>query len=117
MSKDYYDILGVERDATPEAIKKAYRRRAMKVHPDVAPDDAQAAEKFKELSEAYEVLSDPNKRAVFDRGGDPMGPGGAGFSGFGFSGLAMAMPTAAGMLWPRPPLHMVKKVSLWKMGR
>ena len=43
MSKDYYDILGVERDATPEAIKKAYRRRAMKVHPDVAPDDAQAA--------------------------------------------------------------------------
>ena len=70
MSKDYYAILGVERDATPEGIKKAYRRRAMKVHPDVAPDDAEAAEKFKELSEAYEVLSDPNKRAIFDRGGD-----------------------------------------------
>lgn len=89
MSKDYYDILGVDRDATPEAIKKAYRRRAMKVHPDVAPDDAEAAEKFKELSEAYEVLSDPNKKAVFDRGGDPMGNGGAsGFQGFGggFSG-------------------------------
>ena len=106
MSKDYYDILGVERDATPEAIKKAYRRRAMKVHPDVAPDDAQAAEKFKELSEAYEVLSDPNKRAVFDRGGDPMGPGGAGFSGFGggfaggfdFSNLVDAMFGAAGSL-------------------
>ena len=109
MSKDYYDILGVERDATPEAIKKAYRRRAMKVHPDVAPDDAQAAEKFKELSEAYEVLSDPNKRAVFDRGGDPMGPGGAGFSGFGggfaggfdFSNLVDAMFGAAGSRGPR----------------
>ena len=109
MSKDYYDILGVERDASPEAIKKAYRRRAMKVHPDVAPDDAQAAEKFKELSEAYEVLSDPNKRAVFDRGGDPMGPGGAGFSGFGggfaggfdFSNLVDAMFGAAGSRGPR----------------
>ncbi len=109
MSKDYYDILGVERDATPEAIKKAYRRRAMKVHPDVAPDDEQAAEKFKELSEAYEVLSDPNKRAVFDRGGDPMGPGGAGFSGFGggfaggfdFSNLVDAMFGAAGSRGPR----------------
>ena len=57
MSKDYYDILGVERDATPEAIKKAYRRRAMKVHPDVAPDDAQAAEKFKELiHDEHELL-------------------------------------------------------------
>ncbi|MFT3889806.1 MAG: molecular chaperone DnaJ [Arachnia sp.] len=109
MSKDYYSILGVERDATPEAIKKAYRRRAMKVHPDVAPDDEQAAEKFKELSEAYEVLSDPNKRAVFDRGGDPMGPGGAGFSGFGggfaggfdFSNLVDAMFGAAGTRGPR----------------
>ncbi|SHI66257.1 molecular chaperone DnaJ [Tessaracoccus bendigoensis DSM 12906] len=110
MSKDYYDILGVERDATPEAIKKAYRRRAMKVHPDVAPDDAEAAEKFKELSEAYEVLSDANKRAVFDRGGDPMsGMGGAGFSGFGggfpggfdFTNLVDAMFGASSSRGPR----------------
>lgn len=110
MSKDYYDILGVERDATPEAIKKAYRRRAMKVHPDVAPDDEQAAEKFKELSEAYEVLSDPNKRAVFDRGGDPMSSqGGAGFSGFGggfpggfdFTNLVDAMFGTASSRGPR----------------
>lgn len=110
MSKDYYAILGVERDASPEAIKKAYRRRAMKVHPDVAPDDGEAAEKFKELSEAYEVLSDPNKRAVFDRGGDPMsGAGGAGFSGFGggfaggfdFTNLVDAMFGQAGSRGPR----------------
>ncbi len=111
MSKDYYEILGVERDATPEAIKKAYRRRAMKVHPDVAPDDAEAAEKFKELSEAYEVLSDTNKRAVFDRGGDPMagGAGGAGFSGFGggfpggfdFTNLVDAMFGTASRRGPR----------------
>ena len=109
MNKDYYEILGVERDASPEAIKKAYRRRAMKVHPDVAQDDAEAAEKFKELSEAYEVLSDPNKRAVFDRGGDPMGQGGAGFSGFGggfaggfdFSNLVDAMFGAASSRGPR----------------
>lgn len=85
-TKDYYGILGISREATPEEIKKAYRRKAMKVHPDVAPDDAEAADKFKELSEAYEVLSDPNKRAIFDRGGDPRhsgGGAGAGFSGFG----------------------------------
>ncbi|WP_297739710.1 molecular chaperone DnaJ [uncultured Tessaracoccus sp.] len=84
-TKDYYGILGVSRDASAEEIKKAYRRKAMKVHPDVAPDDAEAADKFKELSEAYEVLSDPNKRSIFDRGGDPRqaGGGGAGFSGFG----------------------------------
>lgn len=109
MSKDYYGILGVERDATAEQIKKAYRRQAMKVHPDVAQDD-DASEKFKELSEAYEVLSDPNKRAVFDRGGDPMGSGGAGFSGFGggfaggfdFSNLVDAMFGQAGGRGPVP---------------
>lgn len=108
MSKDYYAILGVDRDASPEAIKKAYRRRAMKVHPDVA-QEADAAEKFKELNEAYEVLSDPNKRAVFDRGGDPMSSAGAGFSGFGggfaggfdFSNLVDAMFGAAGTRGPR----------------
>lgn len=109
MSKDYYALLGVEQDATPEQIKKAYRRQAMKVHPDVAPGD-DAAEKFKELTEAYEVLSDPNKRAVFDRGGDPNAQGGAGFSGFGggfaggfdFSNFVDAMFGAQSGRGPRP---------------
>ncbi|MGO1488974.1 MAG: molecular chaperone DnaJ, partial [Arachnia sp.] len=91
-------------------IKKAYRRRAMKVHPDVAPGD-DAADQFKELNEAYEVLSDSNKRAIFDRGGDPLssqqgggfsGFGGSGFSGnFDFSNLVDAMFGAQGGRGPR----------------
>ena len=93
---DYYSILGVSRDASADQIKKAYRKMAMKVHPDVATDP-DAEEKFKQVNEAYEVLSDPNKKAIFDRGGDPMGPGGGdpfanmggfgGFSSFGGQGL------------------------------
>jgi molecular chaperone DnaJ len=76
----------VPRDASPEQIKKAYRRLAMKYHPDVA-DTPDAADKFKEIGEAYEVLHDPNKRSMYDRGGDPLGGGfGGGAGGFGFPG-------------------------------
>jgi curved DNA-binding protein len=65
--KDYYETLGVGRDADEKEIKKAFRRLARQHHPDVNPDDPQAEERFKELNEAYEVLSDPEKRAKYDR--------------------------------------------------
>src|ERR1035437_6589007 len=68
--KDYYKILGVERNVSSEAIKKAYRKLAIKYHPDKNPGNKQAEEKFKEISEANEVLSDPEKRKKFDEMGE-----------------------------------------------
>jgi molecular chaperone DnaJ len=67
--RDYYEVLGVKRDAKPEEIKKAYRRLARKYHPDVNPGDKAAEERFKQTSEAHDVLSDPKKRSVYDRFG------------------------------------------------
>ncbi|MCH5284873.1 MAG: molecular chaperone DnaJ [Akkermansiaceae bacterium] len=90
MSKDYYEVLGVAKDADESTIKKAYRKLAMKYHPDRNPDNKEAEEKFKEIGEAYEVLSDADKRAAYDRMGHDAfkrggmgGAGGGGFEGFG----------------------------------
>src|SRR5947209_14153019 len=67
--RDYYEVLGVGRNATDEEIKRAYRKLAVKFHPDKNPDDPHAEEKFKELGEAYDVLMDPDKRSAYDRFG------------------------------------------------
>ncbi|MBU3875380.1 molecular chaperone DnaJ [Faecalicatena sp. AGMB00832] len=88
--RDYYEVLGVGRDADDAAIKKAYRALAKKYHPDMNPGDAEAEKKFKEASEAYAVLSDPEKRRQYDQFGHAAFEGGAGgaggFGGFDFSG-------------------------------
>ena len=99
-NKDYYNTLGIKKDAKADEIKKAYRRLARKYHPDVNPNDKTSEEKFKEVQEAYDILSDEKKRKVFDRFGyyndnlDPDSPfstgasgGGAGAGGFDFSGF------------------------------
>src|ERR1700729_1499467 len=83
--RDYYEILEVTREETADGIKKSYRRLAVKYHPDKNPGDKAAEEKFKELSEAYEALSDPQKRAAYDQYGhaafDPRMRGGRGGGG------------------------------------
>jgi len=84
VSHDLYELLGVSRDADADAIKKAYRRLARQLHPDVNPDP-ETQDRFKEVSRAYEVLSDPQKRAAYDRGGDPFGGAGGFGQGAGFS--------------------------------
>ncbi len=92
---DYYKTLGVDKKATPEEIKKAYRKLARKYHPDTNPDDKKAEERFKEISQAHDVLGDPDKRKQYDSGSGAFasggGPGG-GFGGFGnfdFDGSSM----------------------------
>ena len=91
--RDYYEVLGVEKNASEAEIKKAYRKLAMKYHPDQNPGDKTAEEKFKEVNEAYEVLSDADKKARYDQYGfagvDPnFNPAaGAGFGGFGGGGF------------------------------
>ena len=88
MSKrDYYQVLGVSRSADEGEIKKAYRRIAQKNHPDRNPDSPEAEEKFKEATEAYEILSDADKRAAYDQFGHDGVSGQGGFGGAGFSDI------------------------------
>lgn len=82
--RDYYEVLGVSKTANADEIKKAYRKLALKYHPDRNPGDKEAEEKFKEAAEAYDVLSDTDKRAKYDQFGHSMGP--QGFPGGGFGG-------------------------------
>lgn len=89
--RDYYEVLEVQKTATADEIKKAYRRLAIKYHPDKNPGDKEAEEKFKEAAEAYGVLSDPDKRAKYDQFGFDGLNGAGGFGGGGFSGQGMSM--------------------------
>lgn len=82
--RDYYEVLGIERNASDEEIKRAYRKLAVKYHPDKNPDDPHSEEKFKELGEAYDVLADPDKRAAYDRFGHAAFAQGSAFPRGGF---------------------------------
>ncbi len=96
---DYYEALEVSRDASPEDIKKAYRKKALQYHPDKNPGDKEAERRFKEISEAYEVLSDQNKRQIYDqygKAGLDSSHMGAGSGGMGFSSLDEALRTFMG---------------------
>ncbi len=90
--RDLYDVLGVSKNASPDDIKKAFRKMAKEYHPDLHPNDKQAEEKFKEVNEAYDILSDPSKRERYDRFGfagiDPShGMDGASANGFDFDDM------------------------------
>ena len=89
--RDYYEVLGVEKTATADEIKKAYRKKAIQYHPDKNPGDKEAEEKFKEAAEAYEVLSNPDKRSRYDQFGHAGvdGAAGGGYGGFGGQGMSM----------------------------
>jgi molecular chaperone DnaJ len=88
VARDFYDVLGISRKSSDEEIKKAYRRLARRHHPDRNPDDPKAEERFKEIQEAYDTLSDPEKRRTYDSGGMFAGFGGRGFGGEGGPGFA-----------------------------
>ncbi|GAL70962.1 chaperone protein DnaJ [Jejuia pallidilutea] len=83
--RDYYEVLGINKGANASEIKKAYRKKAIEFHPDKNPDNKEAEAKFKEAAEAYEVLSDPDKKARYDQFGHQAFDGGGGFGGGGMN--------------------------------
>ena len=87
--RDYYEVLGVDKNADEATLKKAYRQLAKKYHPDVNPGDKEAEAKFKEATEAYSILSDPDKRKQYDQFGHAAFDGTGGAGGFDFSGMDM----------------------------
>ena len=105
MATDYYALLGVSRDASPDEIKRAYRQLARELHPDVNPDP-ESVDRFKEVTAAYEVLSDPEKRQMYDLGGDPLRAGGGGFGApFDFGDLMDAFFGGGQRRGPRPRMR------------
>src|SRR3954465_69812 len=110
MATDYFGLLGVTRDATDSDIKKAYRRLARDLHPDVNPEPG-AKERFQEVSKAYQALTDPEKRRIVDLGGDPFDTGGGGGGGGfapGFGGLGDIMDAFFGGAATRGPRSRVR---------
>ena len=105
--RDYYEVLGVDKGADDATIKKAYRTLAKKNHPDVNPGDKEAEERFKEINEAYQVLSNPQKRAQYDQFGHdgPQGFGGGAYSDYAasVSSAAPAAPAAPAPAAPQSP--------------
>ncbi len=103
MARDYYEILGLSKSASDSEIKSSYRKLAMKYHPDRNPGDKKAEEKFKEISESYEILKDPQKKAAYDQYGHAAfsqgggGSPGGGFSGFGTGGFSDIFEDMFGM--------------------
>ena len=120
MVDDYYDLLGVDRDASAEEIKRAYRQRARELHPDTNPDPTAEA-RFKEVARAYEVLADPEQRARYDRfgpdgvaagvGGDPFGFGGGGLGDIFDAFFGGSSPFGGGDRRPRADPH---EASIWR---
>ena len=109
MATDYYGVLGLAPGASDSEIKKAYRRLARDLHPDVNPDEG-AKERFQEVSKAYQALTDPEKRRIVDLGGDPFdsGPGAGGFGTAGFGGLGDIMDAFFGGAAARGPRSRVR---------